>query len=67
MRELKERLLLKYGDQAEFIRFRELALDSNTRIKQLYIEIERQKQIQDEALAEIERMFNALSTVSKKV
>ena len=60
MRELKERLVLKYGDQVEFIRFRDVALESEVRIRQHHIECELLQRRKDEALAEIERMFQTI-------
>ena len=59
MRELKERLILKYSEQVEFIRFRDIALEADIGIRRLDITRELLQMQKAEALAEIERMFES--------
>ena len=57
MRELKDRLVLGYPAQVEFIRYRDIALDCEMRIRQLQTHTELLQRQKDEALAEIERLM----------
>lgn len=58
MRELKERLILGYPAQVEFIRFRDQALECEMRIRQMNAHVELLQKQKDEALAEIERLMS---------
>lgn len=57
IRKLEERLTLEYMKQVEFIRFRDVALENDTKIRQFELQIEHFKRQRDEALEEIERLF----------
>lgn len=57
MRELKDRLILGYPAQVEFIRFRDQALDCEMRIRQIDAHRELLQRQKDEAMAEIERLM----------
>ena len=57
MRELKDRLILGYPAQVEFIRFRDQALECEMRIRQMNAHLELLQRQKDEALAEVERLM----------
>lgn len=54
---LEDRLKLKYMDQVEFIRFRDVYFEAEKAIRQLEYSLEDYKRRQQEAVDEIERLF----------
>ena len=59
MRQLEERLKLRYMDQVEFIRFRDIAFECEKQIRQIELTLLDLKRKEREALDEIERLFEA--------
>jgi hypothetical protein len=59
IRPLTDRLALPYGDQVEFIRFRERALDCESALRDYDNAAKRLEQIRTESLEEIERLMAA--------